>query len=86
MIAYQQLLVITDAGIAMSYSGTYTENEKDVIISIESTDKNCEDGKYACKDTITLWKSDQGNGSLIEYREDAPEYFKVGKDKLVLIK
>ncbi len=74
----------TDAEAIIKYSGTYTEDEKDVILSIEAIDKDCSsNGKYSCKNNIKLWKSN-GSNSLIEYREDAPEYSKV--DKTLLIK
>ena len=73
----------TDAEAVIKYSGTYTEDEKDVILSIEAIDKDCIDGKYSCKNNIKLWKSN-GSNSLIEYREDTPEYSKV--DKTLLIK
>lgn len=60
----------TDAAEIMNYSGTYLEKDNKIILSIISTDVNCEPGKYACEDIITLTKQDDktlvGNDSLTE--------------------
>ena len=44
----------SDASVIMSYSGTYSLNGNNVILTIKSDDVNCIDGKYSCNDTMIL--------------------------------
>ena len=75
----------SNASAVMNYSGTYLEKDNEVILSIVSTDDNCEPGKYACIDIITLSK--QNNGTL-GYEEESDssiqDFNKV--DSLLLVK
>lgn len=82
IIASSNNSIYTDANIVMKYYGTYLEKDNEIILSIISTDNGCEDGKYVCKDIISLTKDN--NGNLIE--DDIPNgtYSKVSS--LILVK
>ena len=54
----------TNIGTIMNYSGTYLEKDNKIMLSIISTDDNCETGKYACVNSITL--IEQNDGILVE--------------------
>lgn len=72
-----------DASSVMKYSGTYSIDNKDIILNLKSTDNNCVDGKYKCNEELKLWKQQNDDnsksGDLILYGEDAPTYSKTDK-------
>lgn len=71
-----------NSGVIMDYTGTYLEKDNKIILSITSTDSNCEDGKYACMDIITLSK--QNDGTLVGSDTLTETYSKV--EELLFIK
>ena len=75
---------ISNTSKIMTYSGTYLEKDSDIILSIISTDNECKDGKYACKDIIYLHINNDGT---ISNNNQTPNeiYNKVEKEKLLMM-
>lgn len=81
VIGYSNNSNYSDAKITMKYMGTYLEKDNKIVLSIISSDNNCENNdKYPCKDIITLTK--QNDNKLIG--TDKYTYDKV--NNLILIK
>ena len=71
----------SDASIVMNYTGTYLEKENEVILSIISTDECDSDGKYPCKDIITLVKN--SDGSFIDKNDNSQKFNKINTNLLL---